>query len=74
VGQWVAAPGRRVVHFASAAEKTADYRTVTDFDRGAVSSWAEEDIRLKFADKELVKGPVRRADFAGKEEPEQSLG
>lgn len=67
----MAAPGRRVVHFASAAEKTADYHTVPDFGRGAVNSLAEEDIRRKLADKEeLVKGPVRRADFAGKEEPE----
>jgi hypothetical protein len=70
----VAALGRRAVHFASAAEKMADCHTVTDFGRGAVNSLAEEDIRVKAAGREeLVKGPVHRADFAGKEEPEQSL-
>jgi hypothetical protein len=71
----VAALGRRAVHFASAAEKMADCHTVADFGRGAVNSLAEEDIRVKAADREeLVKGPAHRADLAGKEEPEQSLG
>jgi hypothetical protein len=63
-------------HFASAAEKMADCHMVADFGRAAANSLAEEDIRWKAAEdkEELVKGPVRRADFAGKEELEQSLG